>query len=283
MVFGRKKKAPPPKASVQKLRETVDLLDKRAAYIQKKMDAEVAQAKDHMAKKNKRAALACLKRKKTYEAQLEKVWAQRHTVETQMMTLEDSVATVDTLSAMKTGSAAMKSIHKKTKIDDVDNLMDDIADQQDQADEISQALTQSIGGEFIDEDDLEAELGDLMDEAAQEELMGLDSAPSVASHDLPAKQKASTTIGMDSFHVLPSLNRSSFFSLPPSLPPFPHLACGRGGVSEMFRFSSPPRPPSFCFVVLSLFGRLADTLFICRRRGGARRAHGFHVKLLFSW
>lgn len=195
MVFGRsKKKKNAPQASIAKLRETVDLLDKRAAFVQKKMDTEVANAKDFMAKKNKRAALACLKRKKTYEAQMEKIWAQRSTVEQQMMTLEDASATVDTLGAMKQGAASMKAVQKKTKVDDVDNLMDQIADQMDQAEEVNEALTQSLGGEFIDEDDLEAELDDLMGEAAEAELLGLDAAPAVASGDLPQKGKASTTI-----------------------------------------------------------------------------------------
>lgn len=219
MVFGRsKKKEVAPKASIQKLREAVDLLDKRAVFIQKKMDNEVVQAKDFMAKKNKRGALACLKRKKTYEAQLEKVWAQRHTVETQMMTLEDASATVDTLGAMKTGSASMKAIQKKTKIEDVDNLMDQIADQQDQADEINSALTQSLGGEFIDEDDLEAELDGLMNESVEAELLGLDSAPSAASHDLPSrsKSKASTTIGKSALFSFFILTRPLLFLFLPA-------------------------------------------------------------------
>jgi len=36
-LFGKKKAAPSPKESIAKLRETVDMLEKREQYLQKKM------------------------------------------------------------------------------------------------------------------------------------------------------------------------------------------------------------------------------------------------------
>lgn len=53
-LFGKKKQAPPPKESIAKLRETLDMLEKREQYLQKKMDKEVGEAKKFMAQKNKR-------------------------------------------------------------------------------------------------------------------------------------------------------------------------------------------------------------------------------------
>ncbi len=54
----------------------------------------------------------CLKRKKTYEAQIEKLAGARMTIETQVMTLEGANVNLDALTAMKMGATAMKSIHK---------------------------------------------------------------------------------------------------------------------------------------------------------------------------
>jgi charged multivesicular body protein 4 len=53
-LFGSKKKAPAPKESIAKLRETLDMLEKREQFLQKKMDKEVAEAKKFMQQKNKR-------------------------------------------------------------------------------------------------------------------------------------------------------------------------------------------------------------------------------------
>jgi len=63
-LFGKKKTAPSPKESISKLRETVDMLEKREQFLQKKCDQQTAEAKKYMQQKNKRAALMCLKRKK---------------------------------------------------------------------------------------------------------------------------------------------------------------------------------------------------------------------------
>lgn len=53
-LFGKKKKAVPPKESIQKLRETLEMLEKREQFLQKKAEGQVAEAKKFMAQKNKR-------------------------------------------------------------------------------------------------------------------------------------------------------------------------------------------------------------------------------------
>jgi charged multivesicular body protein 4 len=59
-LFGKKKKAPAAKESIAKLRETIDMLEKREQFLQKKMDKEVADAKKYMQQKNKRGTLHSL-------------------------------------------------------------------------------------------------------------------------------------------------------------------------------------------------------------------------------
>jgi len=192
-LFEKKKQAPPPKESIAKLRETLDMLEKREQFLQKKMDKEVGEAKKYMQQKNKRAALMCLKRKKTYESQMEKIAGARMTIEQQVMTLEGANVSLEAMNAMKMGAQSMKSIHKDMNIDQVDDTMDEIREQMDIANEINEAISQPLGGDVLDEDELLAELEDLEQESLDEQLLGtktpvaaMPSAPTKA----PVKKKA---------------------------------------------------------------------------------------------
>jgi len=185
-LFGRKKKAPPPKESIAKLRETLEMLEKREQFLQKKMDKEVGEAKKFMQQKNKRAALMCLKRKKTYEVQVEKIAGARMTIEQQVMTLEGANVSLEAMNAMRMGAQSMKSIHQNMSIDEVDDTMDEIREQMDIANEINDAISQPLGGEVLDDDDLLAELEDLEQESLDEQLLGT-KAPSVIVPSVPSK------------------------------------------------------------------------------------------------
>eukprot|EP00122_Pirum_gemmata_P001191 Pgem_evm1s1064 len=87
-LFGKAKKAPPANESINKLRETLENLEKRQEYLEKKMEGEVAQAKKYSAAKNKKAALMCLKRKKQYEDQVNKLAGAQMTVNSQLIAIE---------------------------------------------------------------------------------------------------------------------------------------------------------------------------------------------------
>jgi charged multivesicular body protein 4 len=56
--------------------------------------------------------MMCLKRKKAYEAQMEKLNATRYTIEQQSMTISSATINVETLKAMKDANQSMKVIHK---------------------------------------------------------------------------------------------------------------------------------------------------------------------------
>lgn len=53
-----------------------------------------------------------LKRKKQYEAQVEKIAGARMTIEEQVMTIEGASVSLEALNAMKLGAATMKQIHQ---------------------------------------------------------------------------------------------------------------------------------------------------------------------------
>ncbi|PNF25185.1 hypothetical protein B7P43_G18202 [Cryptotermes secundus] len=79
-------------------------------------------------------------------------------------------------------------------------MMDDIAEQQDVAKEISEAISNPVAfGQDVDEDELERELEELEQEELDKELLGVgpsvDELPSVPTTDIarptPTKSKAS--------------------------------------------------------------------------------------------
>lgn len=75
----------------------------------------------------------------------------------QILQMEMSQSNVQTVAALQQAAAAGKANLKANDIEDVDLVLDEIAEQNDQMVQITEALGQStIGG--IDEDDLEAEL-----------------------------------------------------------------------------------------------------------------------------
>ncbi len=52
----------------------------------------------------------------------------------------------------------MKAATKNMTVDDVDQTMDDVRDQMDMAEELSNAISQPMGSALFDDDELEAEL-----------------------------------------------------------------------------------------------------------------------------
>merc|ERR1719414_135151 len=80
---------------------------------------------------------------------------------------------------------ALKAAHKNMNVDDVHDLMDDVAEQQEIANEISDAISAPVGfGNDVDEDDLMAELEELEQETLDEQLLDVggpigDDLPSV--------------------------------------------------------------------------------------------------------
>jgi len=190
-LFGKAKKEPTTKEGITKLRETLDMLEKRETYLQTKIDHEVSEAKRFMALKNKRAAMMCLKKKKTYEAQIEKITGASMTIQTQLMAIEGANVSLQTLEAMNTGARIMKNIHKNMTVDDVDKTMEEITSQMEIAQEIETAIAQPLGGVMFDEDELDAELEALEQESLDQQLLSINppSALPTSAVAQPAQAK----------------------------------------------------------------------------------------------
>lgn len=58
------------------------------------------------------AAMMCLKKKKTYESQIEKLAGANMTIQTQLMAIEGANVSLQTLDVMNMGARIMKDLHK---------------------------------------------------------------------------------------------------------------------------------------------------------------------------
>lgn len=199
MFGGKKEAAPTTGEAIQKLRDTEEMLTKKQDFLEKKVDAEIAIARKN-AKTNKRVALQALKRKKRYDNQLKQIDGTLTTIEQQREALEGANTNTAVLTTMNEAAKAMKKAHADMDVDKVHDMMDDIAEQQDVAKEISEAISNPVAfGQDFDEDELEAELNDLEEEGELEEqkelekqLLDIEPAklPDVPAAEPPAAAKA---------------------------------------------------------------------------------------------
>merc|ERR1712106_1273988 len=143
--FGKGKgKQPTPQEAIQKLRETEDMLNKKAEFLEKRIGDEVAAAKK-AGTKNKRVALSHLKRKKRLEKQQEQIDGTLTTIEFQREALENAQSNTEILKTMDYSSKALKGAMGNMDVDKVDDMMADIQDAQDTSNEIADAIARPMG------------------------------------------------------------------------------------------------------------------------------------------
>ncbi|KAL3808006.1 hypothetical protein ACHAXA_010800 [Cyclostephanos tholiformis] len=162
--------------SILNLRESIATQEKREKHLEKKMEELVVEAKEKMAKNDKKGALFSLKLKKLHEAELDKIANTKMTLETQVMNLETFIHNAEIIRAMEFGKNAMAAIRKETDIERVEELIDDVKEEMEAASEISNALAQPIDPFVMDEDDL---LAELKEEMTADDALG---APVVKAH-----------------------------------------------------------------------------------------------------
>nr|CDJ86205.1 Snf7 domain containing protein [Haemonchus contortus] len=195
-IFGGKKQevAPSTQDAIQKLRETEEMLIKKQDFLEKKIKDEVATAVKH-GTKNKRLALHALGRKKQFEKQLNHIDGVLQTIEFQREALENASTNAEVLQVMGGASKALKAAHNNMDIDQVHDLMEDIAEQQEVANEIAEAISNPVGFDrAIDDEELLRELEQLEQEELDKQLLDVQPTPVVLpdapSTDLPASSKA---------------------------------------------------------------------------------------------
>jgi len=198
--WGKKKADPPPVAAppaapppggqgdgIARCRETIETTGKREQHIQRKIDDEVKNAKKAMERKDKRAALQCIKKKKLYEAQLDQLQAAKMNLEKQLIALEGMTTNQQILAANKAAAAEMEAgVQAMGGVDGIDTTMDRMDDALTDAAEIGDALAREVGGGAADEDDLLAELEALEQDGIVEGLTKVALEPASAGVSMPS-------------------------------------------------------------------------------------------------
>ncbi|KAM8948948.1 charged multivesicular body protein 4a isoform 1-T1 [Lycaon pictus] len=195
---GKKEKGPTPEEAIQKLKETEKILIKKQEFLEQKIQQELQMAKKHGIK-NKRAALQALRRKKRLEQQLAQTDGTLSTLEFQREAIENATTNAEVLRTMELAAQGMKKAYQDMDIDKVDELMADITEQQEVAQQISDAISRPVGfGDVVDEDELLEELELLEQEELARDLLTVGDKeeeppvelPSVPSTHLPVGPEA---------------------------------------------------------------------------------------------
>ncbi|XP_011207234.1 charged multivesicular body protein 4c [Bactrocera dorsalis] len=187
MFGGKKEVAPTTGEAIQKLRETENMLIKKQEFLESKIEEELNIARKN-ASKNKRVALQALKKKKRLEKQLQQIDGTLSTIEMQREALESANTNTAVLTTMKNAADALKAAHKNMDVDNVHDMMDDIAEQQDVAREISDAISNPVAfGADLDDEDLERELDELEQEEFDKKVIGIPE-PNVTLPEVPADE-----------------------------------------------------------------------------------------------
>lgn len=161
--------------TIQRLTETEEQLDKRKSLLEKRIEAELNKAREYTKQQKKPQALQCLKKKKLLEGQVQQLDNMIMRVIEQRNMLEGQRTTVEVLSSMHAAAQTAKTNMSTMKIDNVDQVLDEIQDTNSQMQQINDALGQSTA-EF-DEDDLLGELEDLEQTQLEEEMLAPAAVP----------------------------------------------------------------------------------------------------------
>mmetsp|Transcript_54124 Transcript_54124/g.61945 ORF Transcript_54124/g.61945 Transcript_54124/m.61945 type:complete len:222 (+) Transcript_54124:142-807(+) len=174
--------------SLKNLKETLEDLEMRQQHITKKIDQQLEEAKTQNRKKNKKAALFALKKKKMYEGEVAKLDGARMTLEQQIFALEGATTQVNVLTSIKQGNKAIKSAYNNISVEEVDKVKDDLEDFKALQDEINDALKT----DYEDEDELLDELDELEALEVEEEM--LKDVEGVPVNDLSNKEAGKTEV-----------------------------------------------------------------------------------------
>ncbi|KAI3849294.1 hypothetical protein MKW92_019719 [Papaver armeniacum] len=226
-VFGVKKdKEPPPS-----LQDATDRIGKRGESVDekiKRLDTELTRYKEQIKKTRpgpaqeavKARAMRVLKQKRMYEGQRDMLYNQTFNLDQVAFAAEGIKDAQQTMTALKSANKELKGMMKTVKIQDIDNMQDEMMDLMDVSNEIQESLGRSYSvPDDIDEDDLmgeldalEADMGTesdgvpsyLQDEPDLEPELNLPPAPS--GHAVPPNRhntQAEDELG------LPSVPRAS--------------------------------------------------------------------------
>ena len=103
-----------------------------------------------------------------YEGQVEKLAGALWNLEQTVIATEGMVSNSHVVDALRTGANAMKSMSKAVNPDAVEDTIEELAELKADADEVSNLISQPMGGQMFDEDELLGELEEIEADAERE-------------------------------------------------------------------------------------------------------------------
>jgi charged multivesicular body protein 4 len=150
--------------SILKLKNTDSTIDKKITHLEKqitKLEDEARKLVKLKTKSSKQRALAKLKLKNLKMKELNKLMGMQYNLSVQSNALQNAQFNTLVIQGMKDANNTFQKINKSINIDKVDDLVEDLNEQQDLMNEVSDALATPLFDHDFDEDELLAELDEL--------------------------------------------------------------------------------------------------------------------------
>jgi len=185
-LFGKSK----PKVPAPTLEDASKSMSDRGGVVDekmKKLDEELLRYKQQMSKMKagpaktqvQQRALRCLQQKKMYQKQRDTLYNQQFNIDQTQFAQQNVKDTITTVAAMKDASKGLKVEMKKVKVDEIEDLHDDMTDMLEDTDEINEIMGRAYGvPEDVDETDLMDELNALEGEMESESVGESNEIPS---------------------------------------------------------------------------------------------------------
>mmetsp|Transcript_30483 Transcript_30483/g.65642 ORF Transcript_30483/g.65642 Transcript_30483/m.65642 type:complete len:207 (+) Transcript_30483:89-709(+) len=194
-LFGSTKEAAPTQPAPS-LQEASAKIDTQISNVESKIQQAEQEIKKIIASGSgpaaKARAMQAMKRKKMYEQQRDTLMGSQFTMEQMAFNLEQAEATATTVAAMKAGTEKLKEQMKSMSPEQVDEVMDDMAEINDEFELVSQALASTAGG-GVDDAELMDEYLRMEEEMALSKVMEGGSGLTAAT-PAPAAAAASTAL-----------------------------------------------------------------------------------------
>jgi hypothetical protein len=159
--------------AIKLITETIDTQQKRKIHLERQIDALTVEIKTLITKNKKDTALLLLKKQKMIKKQVSVMDDSIFNLELQKMNLENNSIQKASIDAFKQASSVLKE--SAVDVEEVERVMDDLQDETDRQQEISEALARPLIS--IDVDD---ELAEIEREIAEEaDLKLLVAVPTV--------------------------------------------------------------------------------------------------------
>jgi len=182
-LFRRARETSPAEATKQ-LKAVAAMLVNRRTDMQHRVEEHALAAKAALARGDRKTALICVRRKKTCEQRIDKLFGTESAIDDQINAIEGAITTKQAVDAMRIGAEAMRPFSSDRAIDEAEEVAEEVRDQIAVSNEISDVISAGFGTE--DDSTILEELAQLEEEIAVETM-------TVQHTQIPVVEKMTST------------------------------------------------------------------------------------------